>query len=62
MIVVQKKVGKVGNNLIEPALTIVAKHYATLEYIEEDEEEPIAMPKKEKEKDASSPFNSIHRH
>ncbi len=47
--------------MIEPALTIVAKHYATLEYIEEDEEEPITMPKEEKEEDASSPFNSIHR-
>ncbi len=39
MIIVQRKVGKVGNNLIELALTIVAKHYATFEYIEEDEEE-----------------------
>jgi len=49
MIAIQRKVGKVGNNLIGLAFTLVAKHYTTLEYIEEDEKESIAhlqCPKK----------------
>jgi hypothetical protein len=42
MIVILRKAGKVGNNLIGLAYTLVAKHYTTLEYIEEDEGKSIA--------------------
>ncbi len=42
MIAISKKAKKVGNSLIGPVFTLVAKHYVALEYIEEDEEEPIA--------------------
>jgi hypothetical protein len=43
MIIVQKKAKKVGNSLIGLAFTLVAKHYATLEYIKEDEDELIVV-------------------
>jgi len=41
MIVVQRKVGKVRNNLVGLVLTLVMKHYSALEYTKEDEEQPI---------------------
>jgi hypothetical protein len=34
-------VGKVGNGLIGPILTLIAKHYAALKYTKEDENELI---------------------
>jgi hypothetical protein len=49
MIIVQRKAREVRNNLIGLVFTLVAKHYITLKYIEEDEEESIAhlqCPKK----------------
>jgi hypothetical protein len=38
MIVVQRKAGKIGNNLLGLAFTLVVKHYSALEYTKEDEE------------------------
>jgi hypothetical protein len=38
MIVVQRRVGKVRNNLVGLVLTLVMKHYSALEYTKEDEE------------------------
>lgn len=37
IIIIQKKARKLGNNLVGHALALIAKHYATLEYIEKDE-------------------------
>ncbi len=49
MIVIQKKVGKVGNNLFGLAFTFVTKYFDALEYTKEDEEKLIIFlrcPKK----------------
>jgi hypothetical protein len=41
MIVVKRKVGKVGNYFVNPPFTLVAKYYSALEYTKEDKEQPI---------------------
>ncbi len=45
--------------MIGPTLTLVAKHYTTLEYTKEDEEEPIAFlqcPKKTRKRTFQVPL------
>jgi len=49
MIVIHKKVGKVGNNLFGLAFTFVTKYFDALEYTKKDEEKLIIFlqcPKK----------------
>jgi hypothetical protein len=43
MIIIQRKARKVGNSLIGRAFTLVIKYYVALEYVEEDEKEPIVF-------------------
>jgi hypothetical protein len=43
IIAIQKKAKKARNNLVGHAFTLVAKHFATLEYIKEDEELSIGQ-------------------
>jgi hypothetical protein len=53
MIVVHRKVGKVGNSLIGHALTFVTKYFDTLEYTKENENKLIIFlqcPKKTRKK------------
>jgi hypothetical protein len=64
IIAIQKKARKVGNNLVGHALTLIAKHYAILEYIEEDEELSIgqvSLPKDHEEKNIVNTPNSINK-
>jgi hypothetical protein len=58
MIIVQRKVGKIRNNLVGHALSLVAKHYTTLKYTKENEEQPIGHlqhPKKTRKKTLQVP-------
>jgi hypothetical protein len=48
MIVVQRKARKVRNSLVGPIFILMAKYYNAVEYMEEDEAEPITHLQRQK--------------